>query len=157
MNAIIVVDQALLGLFERLSHRIQRLCGLDNIQVARICLGFTCFVPVVVYGPMGLISLLFYFLVVGTHRTRDKKIRRDACLGYKNQLAEPSFFDSALRLWMFHYGLLELSHMHPLIFGLGLYTYFRACTPLPPGTSKLKNFLRSLKTALVLIPQASKS
>jgi hypothetical protein len=160
MNKLQKIDAAIIGVIEYASHAIQWLTGYDCFDQARVFAGFSvCFLIVSIldlfhekpYMTVFFVVLLTFgwideVLFIGRSRERATLVRRN-----------PEFANPAKEAWVLRLPLATTEFIvgalppHRAILTdislilIALWIYLAACNPLPPGTSKVRQWLNAMK------------
>lgn len=159
-------DRWLIGKFEAFAHWFQRLTGRTNwfLALCAICISNATFLyffwkigDLAIALILGVLSFLDVLAV--------SSFEMDAARRLEKGLANPrkSFFGATMRLffvafigWLFvpfwfrRFDVDQMTVAFALCFFF-LYQYFSACDPLPPGTSKIREWLESFGRKLATV------
>ena len=155
---VFAFDQWLLGKFEAFAHWFQRLTGRTNLFLAKIalCVGATFWLFSMLSRQQFILFAIFGAIMFMRTLTMDwdeKKAYRRLEQGVANPGKITGFRGRLfLQFWFLLLAALEIpllfvAEMKPLISAGQIFfvfaEYFEACDPLPPGTSKIREWLDS--------------
>jgi hypothetical protein len=152
------MDQYVLGVFERIAHMAQRTFGINNFLCGRLCYMAFALASLVVEEHIAAIQAVIIMMVFVRFFEIERKISQNLKPGVRNPLSLSTKRFIAVRCAPLSIAIVAvpLSFEASLtLFALGVWTYlcFISCTPLPPGESKVRQWVRSLRSVRIAIPQ----
>lgn len=177
MNFLFVVDAFLMDrIFEPFAHWFQKLTGKTNFWLCRQALLLSLIFYLIIfvyYGKEDIIGVLLLFLIFfaipckltydAQYKEEKRFLNNDYLKGCKNPARKTEwkwrifrivtglflicvlalFADDIIRMKDYICSLFVVAH-----FTLMVFNYFSACTPLPPGTSKIKEWFNKIFLSL---------
>lgn len=155
MKQLRLIDSSVLALFQKFSDWTYEMFGISNFTLARVCV----IICATLIGIMGFLAGIPFILIVYIHFryivSHLMYIRKiEDSLG--DETSENRFMNSVeteqwgmrlihVAVWMFAAPLTFTLPFIPSFQALNVCgKYFLACTPMPPGTSKFRQFLNAL-------------
>jgi hypothetical protein len=173
-----IIDSAILVVCTRISHALQRAVGLTNYFIAKVGVGIsalTLFADITNYfhqflsdkSSLSYVMLLLFILYTLVYRSlacakaedylwSGKVLKPSEILIFKNRFVRLLWLvfltcDVCLLPYRLHkYPLIDIFDKSGFSIGLFIFYYFIAVDPLPPGTSKVKEFFSLKKQAVAV-------
>ena len=163
MGALWMADDWLILQFERFGHWFQRLTGRTNFFLAALCdLANSALCVAFGFWTSDIVYLIFSFFFLSYsigNLYREKSALGAESRRYMNPMKAVRFFKLMRVIYpLFGFfvsmGLSGTTGVGIAVIALLVWIaiYLEACDPLPPGTSKIRQWLNSMKAALSAEP-----